>query len=76
MVPNEGNNRDPHHFYSANILLKQGYYNYQYRNADGKLHPSEGSFYQTENRYQGLIYYKGTNDRTWRLTAFGDIAAE
>ena len=76
MVPNEGNNRDPHHFYSASILLKQGYYNYQYRNADGKLHPSEGSFYQTENRYQGLIYYKGTNDRTWRLTAFGDIAAE
>jgi hypothetical protein len=76
MVPNEGNNRNPHHFYSASILLKQGYYNYQYRNTNGKLHHSEGSFYQTENRYQGLIYYKGTNDRSWRLTAFGDIAAE
>ena len=76
MQPHLGNYRDPQHFYSARILLKQGYYNYQYRNADGKLHHSEGSFYQTENRYQGLIYYKGTNDRTWRLTAFCDIAAE
>ena len=76
MEPHSGNYRAPQHFYTASILLKQGYYNYQYRNADGKLHPTEGSFYQTENRYQGLIYYKGTNDRTWRLTAFCDIAAE
>lgn len=76
MTPKQDNNRTPHHFYTASILLKQGYYNYQYRNADGKLHYTEGSFYQTENRYQGLIYYKGTNDRTWRLTAFGDIVAE
>ena len=76
MEPHLGNYNSPQHCYTASILLKQGYYNYQYRNADGKLHPSEGSFYQTENRYQGLIYYKGPNDRTWRLTAFGDIAAE
>ena len=76
MEPHSGNYRAPQHFYTASILLKQGYYNYQYRNAEGKLHPTEGSFYQTENRYQGLIYYKGTNDRTWRLTAFCDIAAE
>ena len=76
MEPHLGYYQAPQHCYTASILLKQGYYNYQYRNADGKLHPTEGSFYQTENRYQGLIYYKGTNDRTWRLTAFGDIAAE
>lgn len=76
MEPHLGNYNSPQHCYTASILLKQGYYNYQYRYADGKLHPTEGSFYQTENRYQGLIYYKGPNDRTWRLTAFGDIAAE
>ena len=76
MEPHSGNYRAPQHFYTASILLKQGYYNYQYRNADGKLHPTEGSFYQTENRYQGLIYYKGTSDRTWRLTAFCDTPVE
>ena len=69
---------DPaNHLYTACILQKQGYYSYQYLNdTNDALLPSEGSYYQTENHYQGLIYYKGTTDRTWRLIAFYDTPVE
>ena len=60
--------------YTARILQKQGYYSYHYlwQQPDGRKRfaPSEGSFYQTENRYQVLVYYRGINDNYWRLTAF------
>ena len=60
--------------YTASILQKLGYYSYQYLwvTDDGFTHPlpSEGNFYQTENRYQVLVYYKGIGGRTWRLVAF------
>ena len=63
--------------YTARILQKLGYYSYQYLwvKNDNTTHPlpSEGNFYETENRYQILIYYKGTGERTWRLTAYGQI---
>jgi hypothetical protein len=63
--------------YTARILQKQGYYSYQYlwQQPDGALQfaPSEGSYYQTENRYQALVYYRGVNDKTWRLTAFRQL---
>lgn len=65
-----------HDLYTASILQKQGYYSYQYLCGDGDLLPSEGSYYQTENRYQAFIYYRGTNDRTWRLSAYGDTSPE
>ena len=60
--------------YTASILQKLGYYSYQYLwlKEDGTTHPlpSEGNFYETENRYQILVYFKGTGERTWRLTAY------
>ena len=64
-------------FYTASILQKQGYYSYQYLCGDDhNLLPSEGNFYQTENQYQAFIYYKGTTDRSWRLTAYAGTAVE
>ena len=60
-------------YYYARILQKQGYYSYQYLRADGSQPPSEGNFYQTENRYQALIYYKGIGERTWRLVGYRAI---
>ena len=33
--------------------------------------PSEGNFYQTENQYQTLIYYRSPVDRTDRLVGYG-----
>lgn len=63
--------------YTAQILQKQGYYSYQYlwkpNNGRPRLLPSEGNFYQTENRYLAFIYYKGIGERTWRLTALREI---
>ena len=65
------------HSYFATILQKQGYYSYQYllRSDDGHLSipPSEGSFYQTENRYQAYIYYKGIGQRTWQLVGYRQL---
>lgn len=63
--------------YTASILQKLGYYSYQYLwvTEDGISHPlpSEGNFYQTENQYQVLVYYKGTGERTWRLMAYSQL---
>ena len=63
--------------YTASILQKQGYYSYQYlwKTEDGISHPlpSEGNFYQTENKYQVLVYYKGVGERTWRLVAYNQL---
>ena len=62
--------------YTASILQKQGYYSYQYLSETNQQLPSEGSYYQTENQYQALIYYKGIIDRTWRLIASGGTSVE
>lgn len=60
--------------YECAIPLKQGYYSYQYlmKQADGTFRPvpSEGSFFQTENKYQVLVYYKGQGERTDRLVGY------
>ena len=65
------------HSYCASILQKQGYYSYQYllTDGDGTTHlvPEEGSFFETENTYQALVYYKGITDRFWRLTGYQQI---
>lgn len=63
--------------YEAVVLLKFGYYNYQYLVVDnsGKVSrlPSEGNFYQTENRYQALVYFRETGGRYNRLVGYGEL---
>ncbi len=63
--------------YRARILQKQGYYSYQFlmRDADGTTHtmPEEGSFFETENRYQAYVYYRPNGTRTWRLVGYQQI---
>ena len=59
-------------YYTA-LLQKQGYYNYRYITADGQIPPSEGNFYQTENCYQVLVYYKEVGGRTWRLVGYKSL---
>ena len=48
--------------YHASILLKQGFYNYTFatRGADGLVNTNEinGSFFETENEYTAIIYFK------------------
>lgn len=48
--------------YSASILLKQGFYNYTFATKDGNKKVDigfiTGNFYQTENEYTVLVYFK------------------
>ena len=64
--------------YEAVIPLKQGYYNYQYltRSSDGAITPlpSEGNFYQTENSYQLLVYFRDQGERTDRLVNYLNLS--
>lgn len=59
--------------YEAVLLLKQGYYNYLYLATDaahgavGQTAPAEGDFYQTENEYTVLAYYRPQGARYWQL---------
>lgn len=63
--------------YRLSLLLKQGYYSYQYvwQQSNGQIAtvPSEGSFYQTENGYQALVYYRKLGERADRLVGFAEI---
>lgn len=68
---------DTAQLYEKDVVLKQGYYNYQYlwMKSDGvtAFVPSEGNFFQTENRYQALVYFRSPSDRTDRLVGFVEM---
>lgn len=58
--------------YNGKILLKQGYYNYQYVVVDEEQQIidqslTEGNYYDTENDYTILIYYRPFTERYDRL---------
>ena len=56
-------------------LFKQGFYNYKYVmvNRDGSLEqgPISGNFWQTENQYTVLVYYRAPGSRFDRLLGKG-----
>lgn len=64
-------------YYEAVIQQKLGYYNYHFIvvHDDGTIRqlPSDGNFFQTENKYQCLIYYRGKQDRTDILVGFQEV---
>ncbi len=63
-----------HHAYAKEIFLKQGYYNYEYVVVpnDTKV-PSheltEGDWYEAENNYQVIVYYRPFGARYDRVIA-------
>jgi len=62
--------------YEKAILIKQGFVNYQYIivNDKGIIDQEkaiDGNFYQTENDYSVLVYYKGNGDRYEKAIGFG-----
>jgi hypothetical protein len=63
--------------YEATAYLKQGYYNYTYIAVDKKNPLSktelEGNYWETENSYTILVYYKGFADRSDQLIGVGKI---
>ena len=60
-------------YYEAVVLLKQGYYSYQFVQEDGATVLTMGDFYETENEYATLVYYKGPGDRTDRLVGYARV---
>lgn len=58
------------------MLLKQGFYNYKYIVVDntGKLNEGMigGNFWQTENSYKVLVYYRDLGARYDRIIGFGE----
>ncbi len=61
--------------YETQLLLKQGFYNYQYLTIDSdnaiSNHDIDGSFFQTENEYSVLVYYKKFGRRYDRIIGYG-----
>ncbi|MEM5564035.1 type IX secretion system plug protein domain-containing protein [Psychroserpens sp. AS72] len=65
--------------YQTTIKLKQGFYNYKYVVVDAKGHLDEGrisgNFWQTENNYKVLVYYRDLGARYDELIGFGEASS-
>ncbi len=61
--------------YQASRLFKQGFYNYKYVlvDRDGSIDQGaiSGDFWETENDYTVLVYYRGPGERFDRVIGFG-----
>lgn len=66
--------------YVAKIYLKQGFYNYilATKEANGKLNFGEinGSFWQAENLYQGILYYTPFGRNYDGIIGYGELRAQ
>ncbi|MEL1253208.1 DUF5103 domain-containing protein [Flavobacterium sp. DGU38] len=63
--------------YEKAVMIKQGFTNFQYRIADKKgvidfENAIDGNFYQTENEYTVLVYYRESTDRYERVIGKGN----
>jgi len=62
--------------FTAAVLLKQGFYNYKYVVIDNNTTVKEGlisgNFWQTENSYKVLVYYRELGARYDRIIGFGE----
>ncbi len=63
--------------YECTAFLKQGYYNYTYiavdKNNKTNKRDLEGDYWETENEYTILMYYRSFTDRTDQLIGVGKI---
>ncbi|HRS43817.1 MAG TPA: DUF5103 domain-containing protein, partial [Tenuifilum sp.] len=64
--------------YETRLLLKQGFYNYKYVFvSQGLATPDfnriEANFFETENAYNILVYYKSQGVRYWRLVGLNGV---
>ena len=61
--------------YKANIILKQGFYNYTFatKETNGNINTNDvnGSFYETENEYTVIVYYKPFGSFFERVVGIG-----
>lgn len=62
--------------YQATLLLKQGWYDFQfaYKSAEGwDMNPLEGSYFETENEYEVLVYYSDMGSRYDELIGYANL---
>ncbi|UII30404.1 DUF5103 domain-containing protein [Fulvivirga ulvae] len=59
--------------YNSEMILKQGYYDYQYYIKGDTLRSNyfEGDHFQTENEYEIFVYYKPPTSRSELLIGYG-----
>ena len=67
--------------YELTLLLKQGYYNYQYVYVPQGSHKAdaaviEGSHFETENEYQVFVYYRGMSGQYDQLVGYQVLSAD
>ncbi|SHG60648.1 type IX secretion system plug protein [Winogradskyella jejuensis] len=66
--------------YECDIKLKQGFYNYKFVTVDldGTIDEGaiSGNFWQTENNYKVLVYYRDLGARFDRLIGYGEANSE
>ncbi|XMO87290.1 DUF5103 domain-containing protein [Algibacter sp. AS12] len=65
--------------YKKSMRLKQGFYNYKYVvvNKDGTLDEGaiSGNFWQTENSYKVLVYYRNLGTRYDRIIGYNEVSS-
>lgn len=65
--------------FTNTLLFKQGFYNYKYItvNADGSLDEGavSGNFYQTENNYKVIVYYRDLGARYDKIIGIGEASS-
>lgn len=65
--------------YETAFKLKQGFYNYKYVVVDAKGYLDEGrisgDYWQTENNYKVLVYYRDLGARFDRLIGYGEATS-
>jgi hypothetical protein len=66
--------------YEGIVLMKQGFYNYQYitidQNNQRRNDAIDGSFFQTENDYTILVYYRPFGGRYDKVIGFGTAKSD
>ncbi|WP_396601874.1 type IX secretion system plug protein domain-containing protein [Algibacter sp. R77976] len=70
---------DQYGVYQASMILKQGFYNYKYVvvNKDNTLNEGaiSGNFWQTENNYKVLVFYRDLGARYDRIIGFNQVTS-
>jgi len=65
--------------FSSMLMLKQGFYNYKYIvvNNDGTIDEGaiSGNFWQTENNYKVLVYYRDLGARYDKIIGLGEASS-
>ncbi len=63
-------------YYETTLTLKQGFYNYKYVIVDAKGNIDEGAisgnYWQTENNYKVLVYYRDLGARFDKIIGYGE----